>query len=168
MRRLAADAALLAVVLLAAGCGYHFPGGGQFPAGIKSVHLKMEGGDSPLRRALERQLRRDERISLEASASAADAVLEISGGTVRTRAAALDPQGVATEYQVQLKAGYRLLKRGPDGLETVRERSGLQAGQTYPYNAGNPTADEANRRRAAEQAAGQLATEILRSIREGF
>ena len=167
MRRLAA-CFLLAAWLLA-GCGYHFPGGGAFPAGIESVHLKMEGGDPPLRRALERQLRRDDRITLEASASAADAVLEITGGAVRSSAATLNPQGVAEEYEVRLTAGYRLLLRGPEGEEAVAERSRLEASRTYPYGENlSPTAAEANRRRAAEQAAGELAGEILRSIREGF
>jgi outer membrane lipopolysaccharide assembly protein LptE/RlpB len=157
---------LLAATLLA-GCGYHFPGGGSFPAGIESVYLEMAAGDSPLRRALERGLRRDGDIRLAGSPSAADAVLRISGGGVRSSAAALNEQGVATEYEVSLSAGYELLLRTPEGEEPVQSRSGLNASRTFPY-ADSPTQDEANQREAAEEAAQELARRILRSIREGF
>lgn len=160
--------AALGLTMLLAGCGYHFPGGGQFPAGIESVYLEMEAGDSPLRRAVERQLERDDRIQLVESEAGADAVLVITDGEVRSSAATLNPQGVAEEYEVRLSAGYRLLQRTPEGEEEVQGRSGLSASETFPYNQNSPTAVEANRRQAAEDAAEDLAGRILRSIREGF
>ena len=160
---------LLTALLLLAGCGYHFPGKGGFPAGIQSVHLAAEPADTPLARALAEALRRDSRIELAGVAEGADAVLRVSGGEMTSRAAAIDRSGVATEYEVRLSADFRLVKRTPEGEETLRAREGLAVSSTYPFEGvTSPAAEEANKRRAGRQAARELAERILSAIRQGF
>lgn len=162
-------AALLVLALLLAGCGYRFPGGGAFPAGIRSVHLAAEPADTPLARALNDALRRDATVELAGAPEGADGVLRVKGGEVTSRAAAIDRSGVATEYEVRLRADFRLVKRTPEGEEAVRGREGLEARSTYPYQGDtNPAAEEANRRRAGQQAAEKLADRILAAIRQDF
>lgn len=168
-RRLAARAWAGLALALVAGCGYHFPGGGAFPAAIRSVHLEAKPADSPLARALAEALRRDGQVTLVAERAAADGILKVSGGGISTRAAAINPSGVATEYEVTVRADYQLLKPGRAAGELVRQASGLERSSTYPYEARtNPTVEEANTRRAGRQAAEELAQRILQSIKSGF
>jgi hypothetical protein len=88
---------------------------------------------------------------------------------VTSRAAAIDRSGVATEYEVRLRADFRLVKRTPQGEEAVRGRKGLEARSTYPFEGTtNPAAEEANKRRAGQQAAEKLADRILATIRQDF
>mgnify|MGYP006290664421 CR=1 FL=1 len=153
------------LLLLPAACGYHFPGGGGFPAGIESVRLEAEPPDTPLARALETALRRDDRVRLVTGAEAADAVLQVRGGRPSSRAAAIDPSGVATEYEVEVTADFRLMKAGT----AVRSAQGLEVQRTFPFGAaGSPTADEANKRRAGRQASEELARQILSALTSDF
>ncbi|HKJ71170.1 MAG TPA: LPS assembly lipoprotein LptE [Gammaproteobacteria bacterium] len=160
--------ALLAVLSVAA-CGYHFPGSGAFPASIRSVYLEADPPDSVLARAVEDALRRDRSVELAEERSAADGVLVLSGGDVSSRAAAIDPSGVATEYEVTVRGGYRLIDRRAEGEPVVRRAKGLERSSTYPFQGTtSPAAEEANKRRAGRQAAADLARRILQSIKSGF
>ena len=160
---------LLAALILLGACGYRFPGGGAFPAGIRSVHLDAKPADSPLARALADALRRDGSVDLADRRAEADGVLVVDGGGITSRAAAIDPSGVATEYEVTVRADYRLLRPGREGGEVVRRAEGLERSSTYPFQAGtSPAAEEANKRRAGRQAAEALARRILQSIKSGF
>jgi|GEM_PF-6001997 len=160
--------ALLAVLLVAA-CGYNFPGAGAFPADIRKLYLEVTPADSPLARALTDALRRDDTVALVDGRGDADGVLVVTGGGITSRAAAIDPSGVATEYEVTVRADYRLLKPGREAGEVVREARGLARSSTYPFQGTtNPTAEEANKRRAGRQAAEELARRILQSIKSGF
>lgn len=159
----------LVLALLLAACGYHFPGAGAFPADIRTVYLEAEPADSPLARAVADALRRDGAVEVVDERAAADGILTVSGGGISTRAAAIDPSGVATEYEVTVRADYRLLKPGREAGELVREASGLSRSSTYPYQAQtSPSVEEANKRRAGRQAAEELAQRILQSIKSGF
>jgi LPS-assembly lipoprotein len=166
---MAPGALVLAALIAVTACGYHFPGAGAFPAGIRSVHLEAEPADSPLARALTDALRRDGAVDLVDERAAADGVLRVSGGGISTRAAAINPSGVATEYEVTVRADYRLIKPGREAGELVRQASGLSRSSTYPYQAQtSPAVEEANQRRAGRQAAEELAQRILQSIKSGF
>ena len=179
----------LVLALLLAACGYHFPGGGGFPAGIKKVYLQADPEDSPLSRALEDALTRDTSVDLAHSAKGADAILKVKGGNVSSSTAAIGSSGVATEYEVAVRASYRLVRplAGGEGVQggaapgeggsakgqgkekVIRERKGLEVTSTFPYSPStNPAAEEANKRKAGQQAAQDLAQRIIESIKSGF
>lgn len=159
----------MALTSLLAACGYHFPGAGAFPADIRTIYLDAEPADSPLVQALEDALRRDGEVTLASSRSQADGVLVVEGGDISSQPAAIDPSGVATEYEVAVRADYRLLKPGRETGEVVRSAQGLERSSTYPYEGTtNPAAEEANKRRAGREAAEDLARRILQSIKSGF
>jgi outer membrane lipopolysaccharide assembly protein LptE/RlpB len=162
-------ASLLALVVLLSACGYHFPGAGAFPAGIRSVYLEAEPADTPLARALADALRADGSVELVSERTRADGVLRLEGGRITSRAAAIDPSGVATEYEVTVRGGYRLIRPAAEGGRVVRQVQGLERSATYPFQGTtNPAAEEANKRRAGRQAAEELARRILQSIKSGF
>jgi len=168
--RLTSHTSLLTlIVLLLTACGYHFPGAGAFPADIRTVYLDAEPPDSLVAQALEDVLRQDDAVALASSRSQADGVLVVEGGGLTSQPAAIDPSGVATEYEVTVRADYRLLKPGREAGEVVREAQSLERGTTYPYQGTtNPSAEEANKRRAGRQAAEELAGRIMQSIKSGF
>ncbi|HKL78228.1 MAG TPA: LPS assembly lipoprotein LptE [Gammaproteobacteria bacterium] len=134
------------------------------------MHLVAEPAESPLAAALATALRRDSQVSLAETAEGADGILRVSGGKPSSRPAAIDQSGVATEYEVRLGADFRLLQRTPQGEEPVVARKGLEVRTTYPYQEGatSPAVEEANKRRAARQAANDLAERILSAIRQNF
>ncbi|MEF8982029.1 LPS-assembly lipoprotein LptE [Thiohalorhabdus sp.] len=157
----------MALILVTA-CGYHFPGSGAFPADIRSIYLDAEPADSPLARALADALRRDDEVRLVSSRSQAEGVLVVTGGGLSSSAAAIDTAGVATEYEVTVRADFRLLKPGREAGEVVSESQGLETSTTFPSEGTTPTAEEANKRRAGRQAAEDLARRILRSVKSSF
>lgn len=190
---------LLPVALLGllAGCGYHFPGAVSFPTGIDTVYLDAQPSDTPLAENLNDILRREDVIRLVDSPDQADAILRVEGGQITSNAAAIDRQGVATEYDVAVRADYRLLRtgaavngtdqggtgqedaeqeegEGETGLDqeadrVLRRGDGLEVSQTVPFEATtSPAAEEANKRRVGRQASEELAREILSNIQSGF
>ncbi|KPV39555.1 hypothetical protein AN478_10440 [Thiohalorhabdus denitrificans] len=107
---------LLLVLIALTGCGYRFPGVGAFPAGVERVYLEAEPEDSQLVRALEDALNRDRAVDLVDSRAGAEAVLRVEGGEATSSAAAIGATGEATEYEVTLRADYRLLRPRVDGV----------------------------------------------------
>ena len=156
------------VLLLLAGCGYHFPGGGALPAGMERIRLAVEPENTELAQALEDRLAQDPKVTLVTGGERADGRLTVTGGEPQSRSAAIGPEGVATEYEVVLDADYRLVKA--NGSEQVlRSAQGLTVTRTYPYRPdGSPVEAEQNQRRAAREAAGALAQRILQSAKSGF
>lgn len=179
-----------ALLALLAGCGYHFPGAVTFPAGIETVYLDAQPSGTPLAENLNDILKREGTVRLVDSPNQADAILRVEGGQITSQAAAINRQGVATEYEVGVRADYRLLRTGvaangaeqqdaeqeaeegdqEQGTERVLRRGeGLEVSQTVPFEATtSPAAEEANKRRVGRQASEELAREILGNIQSGF
>jgi outer membrane lipopolysaccharide assembly protein LptE/RlpB len=106
-------------------------------------------------------------VTLVEEGAEADGHLLVRGGEPRTGAAAIGPQGVATEYEVVLSADFRLER--PEGGEAVRAARGLEVRRTYPYGDDvSPAVAETNKRRAARQAARELAGRLLGAVKSGF
>ncbi|MFA9460401.1 LPS assembly lipoprotein LptE [Thiohalorhabdus methylotrophus] len=120
---------LFAVLVALTACGYRFPGGGGFPGGIQSVYLEVDPEDSPLAQALEETLSRDRNVELVASPAAADAVLQVQGGEISSSSAAIGESGVATEYEVAVRADYRLIRDRAAGDGGAREPAEEAAGE---------------------------------------
>ncbi len=159
---------LLWVLSLAlAACGYHLPGGGGgFPAGITSVYLQPDPPGSPLAHALSQALRQDPSVQWVEQEGAAGGILRIQGGEMEVHQVGIGSEGVATAYEVRVTADYHLVKGA--GGAVVNSQRGLEVRKTYPYNpaTNNPAAEAVNQRRAARQAAQELAREILTAIKE--
>ncbi len=179
-----------ALLGLLAGCGYHFPGAVSFPPGIESVYLDAQPSDTFLAENLNDILKREGTVELVDSPDRADAILRVEGGQITSQAAAIDRQGVATEYEVGVRADYRLVRPGvaANGTEEgdaeqgdvegeqgqgadriLRRGDGLEVSRTVPFEATtSPAAEEANKRRVGRQASEELAREILGNIQSGF
>ncbi|NIU78703.1 MAG: hypothetical protein GWN71_35675, partial [Gammaproteobacteria bacterium] len=56
----------------------------------------------------------------------------VRGGRPSSRAAAIDPSGVATEYEVRVTADFRLVKAGAAGAP-VRSGENLEVRSTFPF-----------------------------------
>ncbi len=142
MRRTVRVSLIVALCAAMAGCGFHLRGSGELPEGWKVIAvsdaagkgLLNRGGDTwydtgheGMRRELVQSLS-DAGFSVEAGAPV---TIELLDASVRRRAASIDANASAAEYEIIYTVRYRIV--GADGAQVVPE-STIHADSSYRYN----------------------------------
>ena len=113
---------LLLLVLLSAGCGYHFPGtSGAFPSGVKSVYLPLFVNqtsetrlENRLSSDLSEVLSRNGNVSQVESRQQAEGILEGTITSYSTSAVSYDSSDDISEYRATMQVAV-ILRSVADG-----------------------------------------------------
>ena len=153
-------AALAALVLLLAGCGFHWAGSRVLPSQLSWVYIDVvtpyQVEKPPLESALRtRILRRGGVVS--GDAGAARTVLRITDLTETREVLSVDPFGKAVEYKLTTRLKYELLE---DNQPLVPEGV-LRVSRDYSFNAQQVLAKEAEEARLQSFIQDELAELLL-------
>ena len=153
-------------------CGYRVMGrGGTFPEGITSVAIvplenttKEANLSAIFVSALRREFinRREVEIVTE---NKADALLQGSITSVKTRSVAYDREGRAKEYRITILLNLLLVRRG-DG-EILWQGNGIKGFEEY-LSSTDVIVEEGRKNAAIRKIADELAEEIYIKIKERF
>lgn len=162
--------ALLTVVILISGCGYHLvghgDGAGAIPEDVRTVSLIVRGGDDELKTMLRRSIASERYALVEAQDvidQAAHAILRVTIAPVRFNPSAYDASGVATQYHM-LFSGSLLLERQGKSIW----QSGVVQSQGDVYVSGGPASIEASREELLEDLRKQWLQDAVGRLRSGF
>ena len=152
------------------GCGYHFAGGGSFPAGIKSISINMlenrtaeTGVENVFTNDIIYEITRDKKVLLT-SEDKADAAL--SGTIVSMRSGTISRTGQYTSIERRVFVTVDLKLTHRDG-RIIWTAKGLSANEEYVV-ASDKQATEQNRRDAISELSKRLAERIYNRLTEDF
>jgi hypothetical protein len=161
------------VVLLAAGCGYHFaPGGTHIDPALTNVYVESfpnltgeAGVDNYVRNAFIDQFRTSDRFSLVYDKNAADLVLSGTITGVSTAHVSYAKTDVAREDRVIVTLDVEF--RDVRGGKVLWEHKSLSEREAYVVQS-DPNSTAGNRRDALLKLSGDLAEKAYRDLMSGF
>jgi len=119
MRGAAIVAGLLAVAVLAAGCGFRLEGAATLPEGVATVYVSTPDELSPfaveLRRGLDRTGARR-----AASAGEADAVIRVHDDRTGRRVLSVSARNTPQEYEIYYAIDYSIDRAGDEAVPAQR------------------------------------------------
>jgi LPS-assembly lipoprotein len=153
-------AALVVVVALMAGCGFHFAGSRPLPPALTSVYIDVVTPYSvskpPVEAALRsRLLRRGARLA--GSLGAARTILRITDLAESREVLSVDPFGKAVEFKLTTRLRYEVTATGREPLAPDT----LQVSRDYSFNAQEVLAKEAEEQRLQAFIQDELAELLL-------
>jgi LPS-assembly lipoprotein len=153
-------AALVVVVALMAGCGFHFAGSRPLPPALTSVYIDVVTPYSvskpPVEAALRsRLLRRGARLA--GSLGAARTILRITDLAESREVLSVDPFGKAVEFKLTTRLRYEVTETGREPLAPDT----LQVSRDYSFNAQEVLAKEAEEQRLQAFIQDELAELLL-------
>ncbi len=159
-------------LLVGTGCGYRFGGEGFGPSPeIRSVVIPTfinetyeAGIETIVTNALLRELIKDRRLKVVGE-DEADAIMEGKVISFSISSVAYDPTGVVSQYRARVALDV-LLKRNRTG-EILWSERGITESNVYRVSS-DVLLTEAEKERAIEKIAGELARRIRRRLFEGF
>ena len=161
---------MLLCCALFTGCGYRFSGGGSFPAGIKSVFVKVfenntseTGIEQKFTDDLIYEITRNGNVKFAAKESAEGI---ISGAIVSSSIETVSPRGVteASERRVKIRVDLKLALS--DG-KVVWSAKGVTANEEYLVASTNQETEE-NKRQAIDVISEELAESVLNRLTSDF
>ena len=152
--------ALVVVVALLAGCGFHWAGSRPLPPALASVYIDVvtpyRVSKPPLEAALSsRLLRRGARLA--GSLGAARTILRITDLTESRQVLSVDPFGKAVEFKLTTTLRYQLVATGSEPLPPDT----IQVSRDYSFNAQQVLAKEAEEQRLQSFMQDELAELLL-------
>jgi LPS-assembly lipoprotein len=109
--------ALLAIVLLSSGCGFHLQGNGSLPEGMRKVYVVTADEVTPfaleLRRAIERS-----GGEMASTSAEADTVVRIQRDRSGRRVLSVSARNTPQEYEIFYSIEYSVDRGGKEVLET--------------------------------------------------
>lgn len=153
------------------GCGYHFPGGGQFPEGVSQIHIEVfnnKSSESGVENIVTRNmineftLRQEE--SLATSIDTADAILggAVTGISIRTIAS--KGESSASERRVTVSVDFKLTRK--DG-QLIWAAKGITDNEAYPVST-DKNVTENNKRIAIDDASKRIVERALNRLTDDF
>jgi LPS-assembly lipoprotein len=109
--RLRASVAVLAWLVLAAGCGFRLQGSVGLPAGVRSVYLSVPDDLSPVAVELRRSLQRAGATVVPVAGSA-DAVIRVLEDRMGRRVLAVSARNTPTEFEIFYVLEYAIDRAG--------------------------------------------------------
>jgi len=161
---------ILVLGVLFSGCGYHFAGGGSFPAGIKSISINMlenrtaeTGIENVFTNDIIYEVTRDKKVLLT-SEDKADAALSGVIASMRTATISRTGQYTSIERRVVVSVDLKLTLRDGRVIWTAK---GVSANEEYDV-ASDKQATEQNRRDAISELSKRLAERIYNRLTDNF
>ncbi len=163
---------IIIFLLVVTGCGYRFGGEGFGPSpGIRSIAIPTfinetyeAGIETTVTNALLRELIKDRRVKVVGE-DEADAIMEGTVTSFAISSVAYDPSGVVSEYRTWVALDV-FLKRNGKG-EVLWSKKGLRESDVYRVSS-DVLLTEAEKERAIQKIARELARRIRRRLFEGF
>ena len=161
---------VLILGLFFSGCGYHFAGGGSFPAEIKSISISIlenrtaqTGVESIFTNDIIYEVTRDKKVRLT-SKEKADATLTGVIASMRTDTISRTGKYTSAERRVIVTVDLKLTDR--DG-QVIWSAKGLSSNEEYDV-ASDKQATEQNRRAAISELSKRLAEKIYNRLTDDF
>lgn len=163
---------LLPVLLLVAGCGYRFSGGGEMPGGVKRIAIEMfenrsgeSGIESIITNDVVNEFSRNPQVEVTGREEA-DAILTGVIRSSRTRSLSHRSAYTTAEREIILSVDVRLAR--PDGEELWAAR-GIEASGDYAVaDHDDRIRTEQNKRSAVADLSGRLAQRIFYQMTDRF
>lgn len=153
------------------GCGYDFPGGGEFPEGISQIYIEVfknktseSGVESIVTRNLIDEFTLREEKSLATNIDTADAIL---GGTVTKifiRTIASKGESSASERRATVSVDFKLTRKDGQLIWAVNE---ITDNEAYPVST-DKNVTETNKRIAIDEASKRIVERALNRLTDGF
>jgi len=161
----------LAAALLAAGCGYRFAGGGELPGNIRRVAVLVlenrtseTGLENTVTNDLIYELTRNRKAQV-VPAQQADA--RISGSIRSLSISSVSHSDADTSQERRVSVTVDLHLTDGDG-ETLWERQGITASETYDVVASDKVSTNQNRSEALTTLSQRLAERVYTSLTDNF
>lgn len=162
--------AILATLLV--GCGYHFAGSGNFPAGVSRVFITIlenrsgeTGVESTFTNDLIYEFTRNREESLAADRSSADSIL--SGTIVRLAVENISRSSISKAVERRVTGTLNLRLESPDG-RTLWASGNIVERQAYTVVNGNKTATDQNKSDAIAALSKKLAESAFNRLTDNF
>lgn len=161
---------ILVLGLFFSGCGYHFAGGGSFPAGIKSISISMlenrtaeTGIENVFTNDIIYEVTRDKKVRLTTKEKA-DATL--SGVIASMRTDTISRTGQYTSAERRVVATVDLLLKDRDG-RVIWSAKSFSGNEEYVVASDKQTTEQ-NRRNAIVELSKRLAERIYYRLTDDF
>jgi outer membrane lipopolysaccharide assembly protein LptE/RlpB len=168
-------AGLLAVPLLAGGCGYALVGqASNVPDDVRRVYVAPLENRTPrsqadqfVTRAIADEMVTRQRFTVVSSESEADAVLSGAVNSFGVTPVAFDDQGRATEYEISITTAVEFKRLGGEEDEVIWKNDRYLFRENYPVEVtGTDYLDRENQ--AIEDAAEKFAETMVSDLLQGF
>ncbi len=152
-------------------CGYSFRGGGNFPAGIKSICITVPGNrtsetgmENIVANALDYEIFRTGKV-ISTDKRKADAIL--SGVIDSMNIETISHRGAHTSLERRVRVSISLKLTDRTG-KVIWSAKGLSSSQAYDVKQSDKSATEQNRRRAISALAKKIAEKVYNRLTESF
>lgn len=167
-----ANAMLMCLMCLLTACGYHFAGGGSFPAGVSRIYVTMlenrsseAGMESAFTGDLMYEFTRNRKSAIADDRESADAVLSGTISRIFTDNISRSSISTALERRVTVVVNLRLVS--PDG-QVIWASGDIVEDEDYVVAADNKTATNENKRNAILNVSKKIAEAAYSRMTDDF
>ena len=171
-RRILSPIAIAMVFACLSGCGYHFSGGGSYPAGVELIFVTLlenktaeTGVETTFTNDLIYEFTRNRKESLARDRSSADGIL--SGTITRLSVANITRTSVSTATERRVTGTLTLRLASPEG-RLLWSSGNIVDSEAYAVVAGNKTATDRNKSEAIATLSEKMAELAFNRLTEDF
>lgn len=159
------------ILLMLYGCGYNFPGSGEFPQGIRQIYIEVfknktseSGVENIITRNMINEFTLREEQSLATSIDSADAILGGAVTRIFIRTIASKGESSASERRVTVSVDFKLT--GKDG-KLIWAANKITDNEAYPVST-DKNVTETNKRIAIDDASKRIVERALNRLTDDF
>ena len=153
------------------GCGYNFPGAGEFPEKINQIYIEVfknktseSGVENIITRNMINEFPLREEKSLATSIDTADAILGGEVTRIFIRTIASKGESSASERRVTVSVDFKLTRKDGRVIWAVKK---ITDNAAYPVST-DKNVTETNKRLAIDEASKRIAERALNRLTDGF
>ena len=159
------------LILGIVGCGYNFPGSGEFPQGISQIYIEVfknktseSGVENIITRNLINEFTLREEQSLATSIDSADAILGGAVTRIFIRTIASKGKESASERRVTVSVDFKLTRKDGELIWAVKK---ITDNEAYPVST-DKNVTETNKRIAIDDASKRIVERALNRLTDDF
>jgi len=159
------------LILGIVGCGYQFPGAGEFPEDISQIYIEVfknktseSGVENIVTRNMINEFTLREEKSLATSIDTADAILGGEVTRIFIRTIASKGESSASERRVTVSVDFKLTRKNGQLIWAVKK---ITDNQAYPVST-DKNVTETNKRIAIDDASKRIVERALNRLTDGF
>jgi hypothetical protein len=153
------------------GCGYQFPGGGEFPEGVSQIYIEVfknktseSGVENIVTRNMINEFTLREEKNLAINADTADAILGGAVTKIFIRTIASRGESSASERRVTVSVDFKLTRKDGQLIWAVKK---ITDNEAYPVST-DKNVTETNKRIAIDDASKRIVERALNRLTDDF